>query len=40
MLMVGAIAAHARAKDLRNAAPAALLLILAAVTAVVRVISI
>jgi hypothetical protein len=31
--MAGAIAAHARAQDLRNAAPAALLLVLAVVTA-------
>jgi hypothetical protein len=33
LLMAGAIAAHARAQDLRNAAPAALLLVLAVVTA-------
>ncbi|MDT5367735.1 MAG: hypothetical protein QOC62_2166 [Mycobacterium sp.] len=33
LLMVGGIAAHARAQDIRNAGPAALLLVLAVVTA-------
>jgi len=33
LLMLGGIVAHARAQDLRNAAPAALLLVLAVVTA-------
>jgi len=33
LLMVGGIAAHARAQDIRNAGPAALLLVLAIVTA-------
>jgi uncharacterized membrane protein YphA (DoxX/SURF4 family) len=33
LLMVGGIGAHARAQDLRNAGPAALLLVLAVVTA-------
>ena len=33
LLMVGGIASHARADDLRNAGPAALLLVLSAVTA-------
>jgi hypothetical protein len=33
VLMVGGIGAHARAQDLRNAGPAALLLVLAVVTA-------
>jgi uncharacterized membrane protein YphA (DoxX/SURF4 family) len=37
LLMVGAIAAHGRAQDLRNAGPAALLLVLAVATVVVRV---
>ena len=40
LLMVGGIGAHARAQDLRNAGPAALLLVLAVVTVVVRVASI
>jgi hypothetical protein len=40
LLMVGAIAAHGRAQDLRNASPAALLLVLAVATVVVRVASI
>jgi uncharacterized membrane protein YphA (DoxX/SURF4 family) len=33
LLMVGGIVAHARAQDLRNAGPAALLVVLAVVTA-------
>jgi uncharacterized membrane protein YphA (DoxX/SURF4 family) len=37
LVMVGAIVAHARAKDLRNAGPAALLLVLAVATVVLRV---
>ena len=37
LVMVGAIVAHARAKDVRNAGPAALLLVLAVVTVVLRV---
>jgi uncharacterized membrane protein YphA (DoxX/SURF4 family) len=37
LLMAGAIVTHARARDLRNAGPAALLLVLAVVTAVLRV---
>ena len=40
LLMVGAIAAHGRAQDLRSAGPAALLLVLAVATVVVRVASI
>jgi uncharacterized membrane protein YphA (DoxX/SURF4 family) len=40
LLMVGGIGAHARAQDLRNAGPAALLLVLAVVTVIVRVASI
>jgi len=40
LLMVGGIVAHARAQDLRNAGPAALLLVLAVATAVLRVASI
>jgi uncharacterized membrane protein YphA (DoxX/SURF4 family) len=40
LLMVGGIVAHARAKDLRNAGPAALFLVLAVATVVVRVASI
>src|SRR5258705_9632998 len=40
LLMVGGIAAHARAQDIRNAGPAALLLVLAVATVVVRVASI
>jgi uncharacterized membrane protein YphA (DoxX/SURF4 family) len=40
LLMVGGIAAHGRAQDLRNAGPAALLLVLAVVTAVLRVTSV
>jgi hypothetical protein len=38
--MVGGIVAHVRAQDLRNAGPAALLLVLAVATAVLRVASI
>jgi len=37
LLMVGGIGAHARAQDLRNAGPAALLLVFAVVTVVLRV---
>ncbi|MDT5337705.1 MAG: hypothetical protein QOD90_3210 [Mycobacterium sp.] len=37
LLMIGGIGAHARAKDLRNAGPAALLAVLAVATVVVRV---
>jgi hypothetical protein len=37
LLMVGGIGAHARAQDLRNAGPAALLLVLAVATVVLRV---
>ncbi|MCW2625018.1 DoxX family protein [Mycobacterium sp.] len=40
LLMVGGIVAHARAQDLRNAGPAALLLVLAVATAVLRIASI
>jgi uncharacterized membrane protein YphA (DoxX/SURF4 family) len=40
LLMVGGIGAHARAKDLRNAGPAALLLVLAVVTVALRLTSI
>jgi uncharacterized membrane protein YphA (DoxX/SURF4 family) len=40
LLMVGGIVAHARAQDLRNAGPAALLLVLAVVTVVLPVASI
>jgi uncharacterized membrane protein YphA (DoxX/SURF4 family) len=40
LLMAGGIVAHARAQDLRNAGPAALLLVLAVATVVVRVASI
>ena len=40
LLMAGGIVAHARAHDLRNAGPAALLLVLAVVTVVLRVASI
>jgi uncharacterized membrane protein YphA (DoxX/SURF4 family) len=40
LLMVGGIVAHARAQDLRNAGPAALLFMLAVVTVVLRVASI
>lgn len=40
LLMVGGIVAHARAQDLRNAGPAALLLMLAVVTVVLQVASI
>jgi uncharacterized membrane protein YphA (DoxX/SURF4 family) len=40
LLMAGAIAAHGHAEDLRNAGPAALLLVLAVVTVVLRVASI
>jgi uncharacterized membrane protein YphA (DoxX/SURF4 family) len=40
LLMVGGIVAHARAQDLRNAGPAALFLVLAVVTVVLRVASI
>jgi uncharacterized membrane protein YphA (DoxX/SURF4 family) len=40
LLMVGGIVTHARAHDLRNAAPAALLLVLAVATVVLRVASI
>jgi uncharacterized membrane protein YphA (DoxX/SURF4 family) len=40
LLMVGGIVTHARAQDLRNAGPAALLLVLAVVTVVLRVASI
>jgi F0F1-type ATP synthase membrane subunit c/vacuolar-type H+-ATPase subunit K len=36
LLMAGAIGAHARTEDLRHAAPAALLLMLVVVTAVLR----
>jgi uncharacterized membrane protein YphA (DoxX/SURF4 family) len=36
LLMLGAVMVHARAHDLRNAAPAVLLLVLAVATAVVR----
>jgi DoxX-like family len=39
LLMVGGIVAHARAQDLRNAGPAALLLVLAVATVVLRVAS-
>jgi uncharacterized membrane protein YphA (DoxX/SURF4 family) len=39
LLMVGGIGAHARAQDLRNAGPAALLLVLAVVTAGLLVVS-
>jgi uncharacterized membrane protein YphA (DoxX/SURF4 family) len=39
LLMVGGIVTHARAKDLRNAGPAALLLVLAVVTVGLRVAS-
>jgi hypothetical protein len=35
--MVGGIVTHARAQDLRNAGPAALLLVLAVATVVLRV---
>jgi uncharacterized membrane protein YphA (DoxX/SURF4 family) len=37
LLMVGGIVTHARAQDLRNAGPAALLLVLAVATVVLRV---
>jgi hypothetical protein len=37
LLMIGGIGAHARAQDLRNAGPAALLLVLAVATVVLRV---
>jgi uncharacterized membrane protein YphA (DoxX/SURF4 family) len=37
LLMVGGIGAHARAKDLRNAGPAVLLLALAVATVILRV---
>src|ERR1700730_498263 len=40
LLMVGGIVTHARAQDLRNAGPAALLLVLAVVAVVLRVASI
>jgi len=40
LLMVGGIVAHARAQDLRNAGPAALLVVLAVATVVLRVASI
>ena len=40
LLMIGGIGAHARAQDLRNAGPAALLAVLAVTTVVVRVASI
>jgi uncharacterized membrane protein YphA (DoxX/SURF4 family) len=40
LLMLGGIVAHARAQDLRNAGPAALLLVLAVATVVLRVASI
>jgi uncharacterized membrane protein YphA (DoxX/SURF4 family) len=39
LLMVGAVAAHARASDLPNAAPAAVLLLLSAATIAVRLAS-
>jgi uncharacterized membrane protein YphA (DoxX/SURF4 family) len=39
LLMVGGIVTHVRAQDLRNAGPAALLLVLAVATAVLRVTS-
>jgi uncharacterized membrane protein YphA (DoxX/SURF4 family) len=39
LLMAGAIGAHARAEDLRHAAPAALLFMLVVVTAVLRLTS-
>ena len=38
-LMIGAVAAHARANDLRNAPPAAVLFVLAAAVVVLRVIT-
>jgi uncharacterized membrane protein YphA (DoxX/SURF4 family) len=40
LLMLGGIGAHARTQDLRNAGPAALVLLLAVATVVVRVASI
>jgi uncharacterized membrane protein YphA (DoxX/SURF4 family) len=40
LLMAGGIASHARAQDLRNAGPAALLLVLTVATVVLRVASI
>jgi uncharacterized membrane protein YphA (DoxX/SURF4 family) len=40
LLLIGAVAAHARAHDLRNAPPAAVLLGVAIATAVVRLLSI
>jgi uncharacterized membrane protein YphA (DoxX/SURF4 family) len=40
LLMIGGIGAHARAQDLRNAGPAALLAVLAVATVVLRVASI
>ena len=40
LLMAGAIAAHARARDLIHATPAAILLILAVATIVVRIASV
>ena len=40
LLMVGGIVTHARAQDLRNAGPAALLLLLAVATVVLRIASI
>jgi uncharacterized membrane protein YphA (DoxX/SURF4 family) len=39
LLLIGGIAAHARVDDLRGAAPAAILFVVAVATAVVRVLS-